>query len=72
MTANPALDWLHADFEQGLQRYEQKLRRGALDRQWRGPSAIRPMIQLRPSVDHRCQPMRVTQADYHDPERWWL
>jgi hypothetical protein len=71
MTSTPAIEWLHADFEQGLRRYERKRRRGALDREWRGPSAIRPMIQLRPSLD-RCPPMRVTQADYHDPERWWL
>lgn len=71
MNSSAAHQWLRADFEQGLQRYKRKLRHGALDRQWHGPIAIRPLIQLRPALD-RCAPMRVTQADYHDPERWWL
>jgi hypothetical protein len=71
MTSPAALDWLRADFEQGLQRYQRKLRRGALDREWRGPLAVRPMIQIRSPLD-RCAPMRVTEADYHDPDRWWL
>jgi hypothetical protein len=71
MTPTPALQWLEADFEQGLQRYEQKLLQGALDREWRGPTAIRPMIQLRSELD-RCAPIRITQADYTDPGRWWL
>ena len=47
MNSPAALEWLHADFEQGLQRYKRKLRHGALDREWRGPVAVRPMIQLR-------------------------
>lgn len=71
MNGSPALEWLTADFEQGLQRYKRKLRYGALDRQWQGPIAIRPMIQLRSPLS-RCASMRVTQADYHDPDRWWL
>ena len=71
MNSPAALQWLTADFEQGLQRYKRKLRHGTLNRHWHGPIAIRPMIQLRPSLD-RCAPMRVTHADYHDPERWWL
>jgi hypothetical protein len=71
MTSPAVLDWLRADFEQGLQRYQQKLRQGAMDREWRGPLAVRPMIQIRSPLD-RCAPMRVTQADYHDPDRWWL
>ena len=28
---SPALDWLDADFDHGLQRYQRKLRRGAHD-----------------------------------------
>ena len=71
MTGQPALDWLAADFDQGLQRYEQKIRRGALDEQWSGPLLVRPMFELI-SPNHRCTPMRVTQADYADPDRWWL
>jgi hypothetical protein len=66
-----AVEWLHADFEQGLQRYQRKLRFGALDREWRGPLAVRPMIQLRSDLD-RGASMRITQADYQDPDRWWL
>ena len=71
MNSPAALQWLNADFEQGLQRYSRKLRHGTLDGQWYGPVVIRPMIQLRPALD-RCEPMRVTYADYYDPERWWL
>jgi hypothetical protein len=71
MTSTSALQWLYADFEQGIERYQRKLRLGARDRQWHGPAAIRPMIQLRSSLD-RCAPMRITHADYHDPDRWWL
>ena len=71
MNGSPALEWLIADFEQGLRRYQRKLRRGALYRDWQGPIAIRPMIQLRSPLA-RCAPMRVTHADYHDPDRWWL
>jgi hypothetical protein len=71
MNSNVILEWLHADFEQGLQRYQRKLRYGTLDRQWHGPTAIRPMIHLRSPLG-RCAPMRVTHADYQDPERWWL
>ena len=29
------------------------------------------MIQLHSPLS-RCAPMRITQADYHDPDRWWL
>jgi len=71
MNGQPALDWLDADFGQGLERYQQKLRRGALGKQWSGPLAVRLMIELI-SPYHRCSPMRVTQADYADPDRWWL
>ena len=71
MNPAPAIDWLTADFEDGLQRYQRKLRHGALDRQWRGPAAVKPMIQLRSELD-RCPSMRVTPADYADPDRWWL
>ena len=60
---SPALQWLSADFEQGLQRYKRKLRYGALDRHWQGPIAIRPMIQLRsplsPLRTHARHPRRL-------------
>jgi hypothetical protein len=36
-----------------------------------GPAVIKPMIQLRSIMDAGT-PMRVTLADYADPERWWL
>jgi len=68
---SPALDWLDADFDHGLQRYQRKLRRGAHDTHWHGPLAVRPMIELIAPY-HRCAPMRVTPADYADPDRWWL
>ena len=71
MTGQPALDWLDADFDHGLQRYQRKLRRGAHDTHWHGPLAVRPMIELIAPY-HRCAPMRVTPADYADPDRWWL
>jgi len=71
MTGQPALDWLDADFDHGLQRYEQKIRRGAPDEQWSGPLLVRPMFELI-ALYHRCAPMRVTPADYADPDRWWL
>ncbi len=29
------------------------------------------MIQLLPPPG-RSEPMRITHADYHDPDRWWL
>jgi hypothetical protein len=67
---SPALDWLDADFEHGLRRYQRKLTEGT-GHHWRGPAVIRPMIQLRSPLE-RCEPMRVTYADYYDPERWWL
>jgi len=71
MNPAPAIDWLNTDFEDGLQRYQRKLRHGALDRQWRGPEAIRPMIELLPEADAATS-MRVTPGDYGDPDRWWL
>ena len=71
MNPAPAIDWLTADFEDGLQRYQRKLRHGALDRDWHGPAAVKPMIQLRSELD-RCPSMRVTPADYADPDRCWL
>ncbi len=70
MNGQPAIDWLTADFEEGLQRCKRKRRHGDLDH-WHGPVVIRPMIQLRSPLA-RCEPMRVTYADYYDPERWWL
>ena len=39
MNPAPAIDWLNTDFEDGLQRYQRKLRHGALDRHWHGPAA---------------------------------
>lgn len=68
MNASPAIKWLNTDFEEGLQRYLRKLCPVPHNQEWRGPLAVRPMIQLRSLLD-RCASMRVTQADYHDPQR---
>ena len=70
MNPAPAIDWLNTDFEDGLQRYQRKLAEGT-GPHWCGPVVIRPMIQLR-SLLERCDPMRVSYADYYDPARWWL
>ena len=71
MTAPPALDWLHAEFEQNLECRRWKSRNRCFDEHWHGPSAIRPMIQLRSLLDSG-KAMHVTQTDYLDPDRWWL
>ena len=42
-----------------------------LDEDWNGPSAVRPIIQLRTLLDGGTA-MTVAQADYADPDRWWL
>ena len=36
-----------------------------------GPAVIKPMIQFR-SVMETGKGMTIGQADYHDPDRWWL
>jgi len=36
-----------------------------------GPSVIQPIIQLKSLMDAGA-PMQIRQADYSDPERWWL
>jgi hypothetical protein len=40
-------------------------------RWWPGPAVVRPMIQLI-SVMAAGVSMDIRQADYEDPERWWL
>ena len=51
--------------------YQRHVRARSLDEHWHGPSVVRPMIQLRSLLDGG-KAMTVTQADYHDPDRWWL
>jgi len=70
---NPAVTCLQAEFEQIISRHGKALRTGLAPggRWWRGPSEIRPMIELL-SVMHAGQAMRVSRCDYADPERWWL
>ena len=71
MTSPAALEWLTRRLRAGPPALPAETPPRGLDRQWHGPVVIRPMIQLRPALD-RCAPMRVTYADYDDPERWWL
>jgi len=71
MTSPAALKWLCEDFEPALRRYQRRARARFLDENWHGPAIVRPMIQLR-SLHDGGKAMHVTQADYHDPERWWL
>jgi hypothetical protein len=71
MTTNPALDWLHAEFEHAIAQQSWKSPDRFFDPNWHGPAAIRPMIQLRPLLAGGA-PMKVTSADYADPERRWL
>jgi hypothetical protein len=60
MTSTPAIEWLKATFNI---RY-----RKAFDHAFRN---VGPMIRLKSDMDAG-QPMRVTSADYADPQRWWL
>jgi hypothetical protein len=72
MTTPPALDWLQAELDQAIRHRPWRSADRRDDPRWHGgPSVIRPMIQLRPITDAG-EPMKVTYADYHDPERWWL
>ena len=71
MTTTPAIEWLNADFEDAHRRYQRWLRSRTLDEDWNGPSAVRPIIQLRTLLDGGTS-MTVAQADYADPDRWWL
>jgi hypothetical protein len=67
MTANPATDWLDAQFEQIVKRYRGRFRRAPGYRQWTGPAEIQPMIELK-SVTDAGSPMRVFRYDYDDPD----
>jgi hypothetical protein len=70
---NPAFMCLQADFEQIISCHGKALGTGFAPGGpgWRGPSEIRPMIELL-SVMDAGQSMRVTRSDYADPERRWL
>jgi len=71
MIANPATDWLGAQFEQTVKRYRGRFRNAPGYRQWTGPAEILPMIELR-SVMDAGSPMRVFRYDYDDPDRLLL
>jgi hypothetical protein len=71
MTTTHAIEWLNADFEEAHRRYKRWSRSRTLDEDWNGPSAVRPIIQLRTLLDGGTS-MTVAQADYADPDRWWL
>jgi hypothetical protein len=67
MTANPAIDWLDAQFEQITERHAGDFRHAPGHRKWRGPSHIRPMIELL-SVMDAGKSMRIIPPDYDAPE----
>jgi hypothetical protein len=71
MTANPVIEWLDDHFEQAVERHKGDYRYAPGHRKWRGPSHVRPMIELLPVTDAGNW-MRVTLGDYDDPGRWWL
>ena len=71
MTANPAIDWLDAQFEQLTEGRTGRFRCAPGHRKWRGPDQIRPMIEFL-SVMDAGRPMRVTARDYDDPGRLLL
>jgi hypothetical protein len=57
---DPALEWLHATFE--------IRRRKAFDHAFRNRG---PIFTLKSDMDPG-EPMNIRQADYADPDRWWL
>jgi hypothetical protein len=71
MTSTPAIEWLEGQFEQAVKHRADH--RGARQpaREWHGPSAIRPMIELL-SVMETGEQMMIRPADYRDLDRWWL
>jgi hypothetical protein len=72
MTTSPATEWLEADFDKTMKRFRRDFGGTAPSSpKWRGPSFLRPMIQFRSLLDGG-KSMRVSPADYADPERWWL
>jgi hypothetical protein len=71
MTANPALDWLQAQFEQIAQRHDGDFHSAPGHRKWHGPADVRPMIEFL-SVMDAGPSMRVIPRDYDDPGRWPL
>ena len=71
MTTNPAAEWLDAQFEHVVHRHAGDFRFAPGHRNWRGPSDVRPMIELL-SVMDAGPSMRVIPGDYDDPGRWPL
>jgi len=66
---NPAADWLLAEYDDTDNPFADLCddNSAAL---WRGVY-VQPMLKFK-SMSAPCKPMRVTQADYADPRRWWL
>ena len=71
MTANPVIEWLEGEFERTAEPRMQDFHDPLSGQPWHGPAVIRSMIQLI-SVMDTGEPMAVRQADYKDPQRWWL
>jgi hypothetical protein len=72
VTTSPAAEWLEVDFDKTMKRFRRDFGGTAPNSStWHGPSYLRPMIQLRSLLDGGTA-MRVSAADYADPERWWL
>ena len=61
-----AADWLLASYEKtaALSYYMKTVRLGR-------SAAARPLFTVNSALES-CEPMRVSQSDYHDSRRWWL
>ena len=71
MTANPAIDWLDAQFHRHTHGRTSRYRYAPGHPKWHGPDQIRPMIELL-SVMDAGRPMRIIPRDYDDPGRLLL
>jgi hypothetical protein len=63
---NSAAGWLLASYEKTalLSDYMKTVRLGR-------SAAARSLFTVKSGMES-CEPMRVTESDYHDPHRWWL
>jgi hypothetical protein len=66
---SPATDWLLAEYDDTHNPFE-NISDNHSAALWRGVY-VQPMLKFK-SVTEPGKPMRITQADYADPRRWWL
>ena len=71
MTSTPAIEWLEGEFERTTQLRMPDYHDPLSGQPWHGPAVIRSVIQLISVMDPG-EPMNIRQADYADPDRWWL